>query len=220
MDYDDQRAKKIVFLNHCLLNVNARGPGVAFRTGPSTELIQIFLKNDLGMIQLPCCECLGWGGAARKEFDKFIPIVINAVRYHWFPLLVPVLKASLSSFNRLGKREAVKVADRMQDYLEQGYKIYGVVGMDDSPTCAVTKKADYVTYMKKMAIAIPAGESVDPVQMNLSVLSDGGSSFFMGNLMKETRKRNLDIKYVPFDPWAPSLKAESEKVAKLLHLQI
>lgn len=219
MKYEDGRTKRIVFINHCLLNQNSRGPGVAFRKGPSAELIRIFLKNDINMIQLPCCECIGWGGAARMSFDRFIPIVINAVRFGWFPLLIPILKASSSSYNRLCKKEAVKVVDRMEDYLRNDYTICGVVGINDSPTCGVTKTVDMVKYMRSMATAIYKGDPVDPIQKNLEALIDG-ESFFMGNLIKEMKKRHLAIKAIGYEPWAKSLKTESERVATLLNLQI
>ncbi|MDD5648056.1 MAG: hypothetical protein PHY03_03890 [Dehalococcoidia bacterium] len=219
MDYQDNRLKKIVFLNHCLLNVDARGPGVAFRKGPSAELIRIFLNNDINMVQLPCCECIGWGGAARKEFDKFLPVITHAVRFSWFPFFIPIARASLSSYNRLCKKEAVKVVDRMEDYLREGFAICGVIGMNDSPTCGVTKKVNMVEYMKQMAIAIHAGNAVDPVKMNLDQLMDG-KSFFMGNLIEEMRKRRLDIKVIGYEPWAESLEAESERIAKFLELSI
>lgn len=183
MDYQDIRLKKIVFLNHCLLNVDARGPG----------------------------------GAARKEFDKFLPIITHAVRFGWFPLFIPIAKASLSSYNSLCKKEAVKVVDRMEDYLREGFTICGVIGMNDSPTCGVTKKVNMVEYMKQMAIAIRAGNAVDPVKMNLEQLVDG-KSFFMGNLIEEMRKRSLDIQVIGFEPWAESLEAESARIVNLLNL--
>jgi len=217
VDYQDQRLKKMVFLKHCLLNEDARGPGGAFRRGPSAELIEAFLAKDINIVQLPCCECLGWGGAARKEFDKFLPIITHAVRYGWFPFFIPIAKASLSSYNRLCKKEAVKVVDRMEDYLREGFIICGVIGMNDSPTCGVTKKVNMIEYMKQMAMAIHAGNAVDPVKMNLDQLMDG-KSFFMGNLIEEIRKRSLDIKVIGFEPWAESLKAESERVVNLLNL--
>jgi len=204
-------------MKHCLLNEDARGPGGAFRRGPSAELIEAFLAKDINIVQLPCCECLGWGGAARKEFDKFLPIITHAVRYGWFPFFIPIAKASLSSYNRLCKKEAVKVVDRMEDYLREGFIICGVIGMNDSPTCGVTKKVNMIEYMKQMAMAIHAGNAVDPVKMNLDQLMDG-KSFFMGNLIEEIRKRSLDIKVIGFEPWAESLKAESERVVNLLNL--
>ncbi|MDD5494490.1 MAG: hypothetical protein PHG36_07470 [Dehalococcoidia bacterium] len=218
VDYTDIRIKKVVFMNHCLLNIDARGPGVAFRQGPSAELIQIFLNNNINMVQLPCCECIGWGGAARKEFDKFLPIVTNAAIHGWFPLLIPLLNASLSSYNRLCRKEAIKVADRMEDYLREGFTICGVIGMNDSPTCGVTKKVNMVEYMKQFAIAIHSGKTADPVKMNCDQLMDG-KSFFMGNLIEEMKKRKLDIKVIGYEPWAESLTAESQRIAKFLDLQ-
>lgn len=219
MEYRDSRTKKIVFISHCLLNQNSRGPGVAFRVGPSGELIQIFLKNDVSMIQLPCCECIGWGGTARNKFENYLPIVTNAVKFGWFPLLVPILKASLSSYNRLCKKEAIKVVDRMEDYLQNGYTICGVIGMNDSPTCGVKNTMDMVEFMRRMATALHETNAADVKQIGLDTLIDS-ESFFMGNVIKEMKRRQLDVKVIGYEPWAESLKFESERIAGFLNLQI
>jgi hypothetical protein len=91
--------------------------------------------------------------------------------------------------------------------------------MNDSPTCGVTKKVNMVEYMKQMALAIHAGDAVDPVKMNCDQLMDG-ESFFMGNLIKEMRKRQLAIKVIGYEPWAKSLEVECERIAKFFNLQI
>ena len=76
-----------------------------------------------------------------------------------------------------------------------------------------------IEYMRRMAIAMNAGNDVDPVQMNLDILLDG-ESFFMGNLIKEIKKRHLDIKVIGFEPWAESLETESKRIAKFFDLRI
>ena len=219
MEYADGRRRKVVFVSHCLLNQNSRGPGIAFRAGPSTELIQIFLKNDISMIQLPCCECIGWGGTARNKFESYLPLVINAAKFGWFPLLVPLLKVSLSSYNRLCKKEARKVLARMEDYIQNGYAICGVVGMNDSPTCGVTKTMDMVEFLRRMAIATHEHKFADVKEIDRDTLIDG-ESFFMGNIIKEMKRRRLDVRVIGYEPWAESLKVESERIAKCLDLRI
>jgi len=54
--------------------------------------------------------------------------------------------------------------------------------------------------------------------MNCDQLMDG-KSFFMGNLIEEINKRKLNIKAIGYEPWAESLSAESERIAKFLGLK-
>ncbi|MFQ5616927.1 MAG: hypothetical protein ACE5GO_10785 [Anaerolineales bacterium] len=48
-DFKDDRNKRVVFLNNCLLNQTSRAPGVAYRGGAATELMQIVLDNGLNL---------------------------------------------------------------------------------------------------------------------------------------------------------------------------
>lgn len=59
--FTDNRSKKIIVLAHCLLNQNSISDGTADLPGQFTEIVRLIMRNDIGMIQLPCPElhCLG-----------------------------------------------------------------------------------------------------------------------------------------------------------------
>ena len=59
--FTDGRSKKVVFIAHCLLNQNAISDGTAVCPAAYKGLIELFLHEDVGIIQLPCPElcCLG-----------------------------------------------------------------------------------------------------------------------------------------------------------------
>ncbi len=215
-DFTDNRDRRVIFLNNCLLNQISRAPGVAYREGASTELIQLILDNGLSIEQLPCLECIGIGGVSRKSFDRYLPLFSNSIKHGWFSILKLILKVWLINFERLCKKEARKVVDRMEDYLTEGYTILGVVGMNDSPTCGVTKTLDLIEYTRRLVISKDTGST--PKQIIQETLMDG-TSFFIGSLMKEMEKRGLDVKVIGFEPWAESKKEEAERIASLLNLE-
>ena len=216
MEFTDNRGKRIVYVNHCLLNQSARAPGAAFREGASAEFIQILLNSGLSIEQLPCLECIGMGGVSRKSFDKYLPLLSNSIENGWFPLVIPFVKAWLIKFEKLCKKEAAKAVDRMEDCIKEGYTILGVVGVNDSPTCGVTKTLDFVEFIRRLAIA---RDVENPVKQIIQDTLIDGTSFFMGNIMTELRARRMDVKVIGFEPWAASPKEEAERIANLLNLQ-
>lgn len=48
-------------------------------------------------------------------------------------------------------------------------------------------------------------------------LCENGSRFFMRDILKELRKRGMNIKVIGFDPWC-DLKSEDERIVKILNL--
>lgn len=214
-DFADNRNKSVVFVNNCLLNQTSRAPGVAFREGAATELVQIFLDNGLSIQQLPCLECLGIGGVSRKTFDSYFPLISHAIKYGWFPILKRIFKVWLFNFKGLCKREAAKVVDRIEDYLTEGYSIAGVVGMNDSPTCGVTKTLDFIEFTRLLTLAEETGHTPkDIIQQTLVE----GTSYFMGSMMKESRKRGIEVKWVGYEPWTEDPQKEAGRIATLLNI--
>jgi predicted secreted protein len=103
-----------VFLTHCFLNINTRFPqGCAF-AGANVPLVSTLLKHDLGIIQMPCPEFLCMG--LEKEFYGEIPE---------------------SELRDCFRNIAVGVVDQIEAYLELGYEITGIIGMNPSPSCGV-----------------------------------------------------------------------------------
>ena len=66
-----KRGKKIIFVSHCLLNVNVKVLGLATHQSAAKDLIHFLLDHETAMIQLPCPEteilglCRGSGRAYR-----------------------------------------------------------------------------------------------------------------------------------------------------------
>jgi predicted secreted protein len=111
---DDSRKRKVVFLTHCFLNINTRFPqGCAF-AGANIPMVNTLLKHDLGIIQMPCPEFLCMG--LEKELYGEIP------------------EGELRDCFR---NIAAGVVDQIEAYLELGYEIAGIIGMNPSPSCGV-----------------------------------------------------------------------------------
>jgi len=110
----DKRARRVIFISHCWLNINTRFPeGSAFE-GANVPLIKTLLDSGLGIIQMPCpeYECLGlekWQYGELKGDD-----LRSCFRKH-----------------------AQVVVDQIKDYRALGFEIVGVLGMNPSPSCGV-----------------------------------------------------------------------------------
>jgi predicted secreted protein len=215
MDFIDKRDKRIVYASHCLLNQSTRGPGAAFREAASSELIQILLKNDLNIEQLPCLECVGAGGVSRKSLDTFLPLLSHSIENGWFPLIKPLIKVRLYKYQCLSKKTALKIVNEMNDFLKAGYLIAGIIGINDSPTCGVTKSLDLMELIRRMAIA---RSSAIPLKKIIQDTLIDGRSYFMGSIISELNTRRMDIKVVGFEPWNDSQENEARRVAKKLNL--
>ena len=111
---NDNRSRRVVFLAHCFLNMNTRFPGGSAYRGATEPLIEVLLNSGAGIVQMPCPEflCLGLAKQLYGELPE---------------------KSLRECFRKL----AEGVVDQMQDYLELGYEIMGVIGMNPSPSCGV-----------------------------------------------------------------------------------
>ena len=110
------RAKKLVLLSHCLLNVNAKVEGLANYSGAQEELISYLVQKGFGMIQLPCPE-MGCGGArrwgqTRQQLDT--PFFRDYCQKIFRPIMHQVI-----------------------DYISNGYEIVALIGINSSPSCGV-----------------------------------------------------------------------------------
>lgn len=111
---DDARKRKVVFLTHCFLNINTRFPqGCAF-AGANVPLVNAILKHDLGIVQMPCPEfiCLG------LEKERYGELTDEDLRFCYRSI-------------------ATGLVNQIEAYLELGYEIPGVIGMNPSPSCGV-----------------------------------------------------------------------------------
>lgn len=113
-----KRGKKIIFLAHCILNVNAKVDGLASYPAAVRELTDFLADQKVGMIQLPCpeTEVLGvrrWGHVKEQLSHPFYSECCAR-------LLSPFVRQAAM-------------------YQEQGYTLLGIIGIDGSPSCGVKK---------------------------------------------------------------------------------
>lgn len=99
---------------HCWLNMNTRFPEGCGFAGANVPLIEMLLHSGLGIVQMPCpeCICLGlekekWGEGAEQDIR--------------------------ACFHSVAKG----VVDKLQLYNSYGYEIVGILGMNPSPSCGV-----------------------------------------------------------------------------------
>ena len=113
---NDKRSGRIVVVAHCILNQNSRVSGLAERSSVITEIIELLMSNEVGIIQMPCPE-LTYAGLLRQPQTK--DQYDNAV------------------FRSHCRKIANKIVDQIQEYAKSGIKTKLVIGVDGSPSCGV-----------------------------------------------------------------------------------
>lgn len=115
----DARGRRIALVCHCLLNANAKVEGLSVYAGVH-PLINRLAEQGVGVIQMPCAELGACGmrrwGQTREQYD--------------FP-----------AFRELCARLAEDTRQQVTEFQRCGYEVLGVVGVDGSPTCGVTRSA-------------------------------------------------------------------------------
>lgn len=110
------KSQKIIFVAHCVLNQNAVVDGLARAKG-AYPILQLLLDDGVGIIQLPCPELI-FDGVSRGEhtFAEY-----NTMEYRALcrTILQPYIK-------------------QIQDYMSCGYTFLGVIGIEMSPSCAMS----------------------------------------------------------------------------------
>ena len=109
------RSKKMVLVAHCLLNTNAKVQGLSLTRGVAPIVNDLILEG-YGLIQLPCIEMAMFGsrrwGIVREQ-------------------------CSFQEFRSKCISQLTPIVNHVQDYIQNGYDIVGVIGVDGSPTCGV-----------------------------------------------------------------------------------
>ncbi|HLA41656.1 MAG TPA: hypothetical protein VJ417_16755 [Candidatus Glassbacteria bacterium] len=126
-DFGDRRSRWVVFLAHCLANMNAR-MHLCANVFPACvkPVIQLCLEREVGIVQMPCPELMVVGlGRDRDEPE---------VEYLRQALEQPIAVERI-------RKLAEQVVFQMQEYRFQGFRMIAVVGSDGSPSCGVDQTA-------------------------------------------------------------------------------
>ena len=111
-----QRSHRILVVCHCLLNANAKVAPLAAHPGAALGVLEPFLRQGLGLVQLPCPELCHLGadrwGMTREQYD-----------------CRPYLRRCLALVEPM--------VDMLAAQVRGGCCIEAVLGVDGSPSCGV-----------------------------------------------------------------------------------
>ncbi len=189
---NDQRGKEVVFVSHCLLNMNTRYLGGAFRKGSVTEVIEDMMARGVGIIQMKCPEQVAWGGVLKK----YLWIAVDSRRtiiYFMKPLLLWIFLVYTRSVYKRLARETVSM---IHDYIKSGYQVLGVIGVDGSPTCGVTTTLDMkeaFDYFADLNI-----EQIERSNFNTELYAKcamKGKGIYLEELRKKLKSKKIDLPF-------------------------
>ncbi len=219
-NFEDKRSGKIIYLGNCLLNQNIRFPGIGICGGAIYDLVEPLMKCGIGIEQLPCMERLSWGGVHRKPIYRMLPMLFKYRGSKFFPIIKLFGKVWLWNYKQVCKKEAKKVVRQMEDYQNSGYEISGIIAMNDSPTCGVTKTGDLfgsisegqMDGLKLEDLEYPRLEKMSGLFKKVLV---EGQGTFIHEIVEEMKRKKINTKIIGFDPWC-DVKGETERIMSLL----
>jgi len=212
MKFKDRRSKKIIFVSHCIINCNNKFPGYADVPGAYTDFIIPILESGIGIFQMPCCEVLGWGGVGRPYIEHKLDH--GHLNQEW-----------IKEYPGLCAKWATWTADRLEDYVNNGYHVLGIIHIQDSPTCGL----DHVdTFPQIHFDLLDQGTTWDNLVFEdliakletpeeMAARGASGTGAFSGVLRAELIQRGINIQWLGYVPSKP-LKEQSEYILQVLGL--
>lgn len=166
-----KRSRKILLVCHCILNSNSKVEGLSQYEGVFKEIIDIINKEGIGIIQLPCPEMIIYGikrwGHVKEQFDTL--------------------------FYRDNCREMLKsIVGQVKSYIDAGYEIVGVLGVDGSPSCGVN-----LTCSGNWGGELSGNENLEHTIMDLKDI--GSSGIFIEELNKYFIEHEIRIPFIAID---------------------
>lgn len=185
----DDRGNQVVLLSHCLLNENTRYLGGAGRAGCVREIVDACAVARLGMVQMPCPEEAAWGGVLKRR------LLAAYGSSRWLPrLLRPVVLRAVLAYTRLVyRRLARQTARRVADYRDSGLDVVGIVGVDGSPSCGVTRTMDLSRALDHLCDTDP--DTITVAEMTAIVRDAGtpGRGLYIEALQRQLHRRGLEV---------------------------
>ena len=110
------RSKELVIVSHCVLNQNTVVDGLARAKG-GFKIVERLLNEGVGIIQLPCPE-FKFLGLKRKGQSK--------------------AEYNVKEYRELCRNLFIPVLEDIKEYIENGYEVKKIIGINQSPTCSIT----------------------------------------------------------------------------------
>lgn len=124
--FTDGRSKRVVFVAHCLLNQNAISDNTAVYPAAFREVVDFFLEQDVGIVQMPCPElcCLGLNRGDPAGGTREVTVENTRIR--------TAMQATAPHEMLLRLVELVML--QITEYHRNGFQILGIVGANRSRT--------------------------------------------------------------------------------------
>ena len=181
-----KRSKKIIVVSHCFLNANAKVTPLAGYPGVLREVMDKFIEQGAGILQLPCPESSYLGidrwGMCYEQYDH------PNFRRHCRQILIPSV-------------------DQIEAFLNAGCEILGVIGADGSPNCGVTRIPSGLT-----GGVIKDTDDVETQLENFKYQE--GTGVFFSILREMLVKRKIFIRFMAVDENNPSSLINQKKEEK------
>lgn len=136
------RNKSILIVANCILNPHAQVYSKNRENLDLKELLDWVYENQIGIMQLPCPETYIYGlrrwGHVREQFNnKF--------------------------FKKTSKKILKPFLSQLIEYVNNGYKIIGILGVNGSPSCGIDFSCSSTTWMGEIS-------SIDSIEKKLNEL--------------------------------------------------
>ena len=132
--FTDGRSKKVIFLAHCLLNQNSISDGTADFPCANNNLIIELIKNEIGIVQMPCPELHCLGLDRKNIYGGETDVIIENTR----------IRKEMNN-SEIKKNLNVLVENvilQIKEYNKNKFNILGIIGSNRSPSCGVETTSD------------------------------------------------------------------------------
>ena len=120
-------------------------------------------------------------------------------------------------FGDFCQKLAKEEVDEMEDAVKNGCSVLGVIAMDGSPSCGVNRTQDIPEAWLKLAEVTDGFRRIDMEKMDMVSRTLGadkpGSGKFMGSIIREIKKRGLNVPIIGFDSYN-DFRKEQRKIFK------
>lgn len=115
----DNRSDKFVLVPFCLMAQAYQAQGIVKYEWKSSikPFMELFLKNDINIIQMPCAEAEFNNSLIRKPQG--------------------ITKYDTKEFNEHCEQLAEKVFEQIKTLINSNYKVVAILGIEQSPSCCV-----------------------------------------------------------------------------------
>lgn len=191
----DERGNAVVLVSHCLLDENVRYLGGAFHSGAIPEMVPL-IQSGIGVCQMPCPEMRAWGGVHKRLMLRAYGLRDTRL----YPLRRVVLRLFRLYTRTRYRLLARSVAHEIQQYVDGGVTVLGVVGIGASPSCGVTTTLDLGRSFEVVA-ACPLA-AIDRHTVNVGAVAGcraPGPGLFTQALQRQLRRRKIELRFLEHD---------------------